>query len=123
MPSDFEVAFNTLAVPIMQDYFGVTVCIARGALVSAEFTARRQKVDNIAIGQDVGIKFNSETWDFVIPASGVEFGGEVYKPKQGDRIIEGEDVYEILPLDEFILPVQNQPGGYEYIVHTKKVDG
>jgi hypothetical protein len=44
------------------------------------------------------------------------------EPRTGDRIIEGDEVFEIQPIDANKPSVELQSGGYEWLVHTKKVE-
>lgn len=121
MPSDFEVAFNTLAAPIMQDYFGVTVCLARGSFVTAEFVARRSDREHKALGQEYGLEIEVTMRDFILPASALVIQGDTTEPQTGDRIVEGEEIFEVMPPDDVKPSVELQTGGYEWLVHTKRV--
>ena len=48
--------------------------------------------------------------------------GDTVEPRTGDRILEGTEVFEIQPPDENKNSVELQPGGYEWICHTKRVE-
>jgi hypothetical protein len=60
--------------------------------------------------------------DFVLPVESLLIDGDQIEPRTGDRIQEGSEVFEIQPPDEKTPSVELQAGGFEWIVHTKKVE-
>jgi hypothetical protein len=122
MASRFEQAFRQRAVPMLQRWFGATVCYCRGVRVSEEFTARRADRIYAAIGAEYGIEVKVTMRDYVLPVALVAIDGDEIKPRTGDRIIEGDEVFEIQPPDENTPSVELQAGLFEYIVHTKKIE-
>jgi hypothetical protein len=48
--------------------------------------------------------------------------GDAIEPRTGDRIIEADEVFEIQPPDEKRPSCEFQAGGFEWLVHTKKVE-
>lgn len=122
MPSQFESMFQRTAVPIFERLFGVTVRFCRGVYVSDEFTVRRNDREYTAIGAEYGIEIKITMRDFVLPVATLLIDGDAIEPRTGDRIIEGEEVFEIQPYDTNKPSVELQAGGYEYLVHTKKIE-
>lgn len=121
MPSRFEERFRTRAVPILAREFGVTVQFCRGVYISEEFTARRSDREYQSLGAEYGIAITITMRDFVLPKASVAIDGDEVVPRTGDRIIEGDEVFEIQPPDDNTTSVELQAGLFEYIVHTKKV--
>jgi hypothetical protein len=121
MVSRFEQRFRQHAVPMLQRWFGTTVCFCRGPYVSEPFTARRSDRVYTAIGAEFGIEVKITMRDFVLPVALVAIDGDEVEPRTGDRIIEGEEVFEIQPPDESTPSVELQAGLFEYIIHTKKI--
>lgn len=122
MPSLFERRFQAQVVPMFQRTFGVVIRFCRGHYVSEEFTARRNDKEHVAIGAEYGIEIKITMRDFVLPVASVLIDGDSVQPRTGDRIIEDAEVFEIQPPSENTPSVELQAGGYEWIVHTKKVE-
>ncbi len=122
MPSKFENQFQALAVPNFVREFGVTIRFIRGVNVSAEFAARRADREYAVIGADHGITIKITMRGFVLPVASTWIDGDAIEPRTGDRIMEGTEVFEIQPIDENKPSVELQAGGFEWIVHTKKVE-
>jgi hypothetical protein len=122
MASRFETFFKNHAVPVLNRQFGVTVTFIRGVYVSEEFTARRNDREHKAIGAEYGIEIRITMRDFVLPVESLLIDGDQIEPRTGDRIQEGSEVFEIQPPDEKTPSVELQAGGFEWIVHTKKVE-
>jgi len=122
MASRFETFFKNHAVPILNRQFGVLVTFIRGVYSSEEFTARRNDRTHTAIGAEYGIEIKITMRDFVLPVASLLIDGDQIEPRTGDRIQEGDEVFEIQPPDNNTPSVELQAGGFEYIVHTKKVE-
>lgn len=122
MPSRFEERFQTLAVPNFEREFGVTVRFFRGVNVSEEFTARRNDRTFKSLGAEYGIEVRITMRDFILPVASVAIDGDEIEPRTGDRIMEGDEVFEIQPPDNNTPSVELQAGGYEWLVHTKRVE-
>ena len=121
MPSRFENTYRERVVPAANRAFGTTVCFCRGVYVSEEFTARRSDREYQSLGAEYGIAITITMRDFVLPKASVAIDGDEVIPRTGDRIIEGDEVFEIQPPDDNTPSVELQAGLFEYIVHTKKV--
>ncbi len=122
MPSKFERFFKTHAVSVLEREFGVLVRFCRGVYVSAEFTARRADREYKAIGAEYGIEIRVSMRDFILPVATLLIDGDAIEPRTGDRIIEGDEVFEIQPPDLNRPSVELQAGEFEYLVHTKKIE-
>lgn len=122
MPSKFETKFQALAVPHLLREFGVTVQFCRGAYISEEFTARRNERELKAIGAEYGIEISITMRQYILTVSDVAIDGDLIEPRTGDRIIEGSEIFEIQPPDDNKPSVELTAGGFEYIVHTKRVE-
>lgn len=122
MPSAFEQRWQARSVPRLQTSFGVSVLFVRGANASDEFTARRNDRTYTAIGAEYGIEIKITMRDFILPVASVVIDGDQLDPRTGDRILEGEEIFEIQPPDANRPSVELQAGGYEYLVHTKKIE-
>jgi hypothetical protein len=122
MPSQFESLFQSVAVPNFNREFGVTVRFVQGVNVSEEFTARRNDRTHHAIGAEYGIEVRITMRDFILPVADVVIDGHQVEPRTGNRIVEGDETFEIQPPDENTPSVELQSGGYEWLVHTKRVE-
>jgi hypothetical protein len=122
MASRFEQRFQAVSVPQLQREFGVTITFIRGVYVSEEFAARRNDREYTAIGAEYGIEIKITMRDFVLPVELLLIDGDAVEPRTGDRIKEGSEVFEIQPPDEKKPSCELQAGGFEWIVHTKKVE-
>lgn len=122
MPSRFESTFRDRVLPAAERAFGVTVTFIRGVYVSEEFVARRNDRTHEAIGAEYGIEIKITMRDFVLPVASLLIDGDAVEPRTGDRIKEGSEIFEIQPPSENTPSVELQAGGFEYIVHTKKVE-
>lgn len=122
MPSAFESMFQRTAVPILERLFGVSIRYQRGVNLSSAFTCRRADRIYTAIGAEYGIEIKITMRDFILPVASVVIDGDTLEPRTGDRITEGTEVFEIQPIDQNKPSVELQAGGYEWLVHTKKVE-
>ena len=122
MSSRFESTFQGRVMLAAQRAFGVTVRFVRGVNVSAEFTARRADREYETIGAEYGIEIKITMRDFTVQVSSVVIDGDSIEPRTGDRIMEGEEMFQIQPVSEGKPSVELQAGGYEWICHTKKVE-
>lgn len=122
MSSRFEQRFRQFAVPRLQREFGVTITLTRGEDATEEFTARRNDREYTAIGADYGIEIKITMRDFILPVADLVIGEDEIEPRTGDRITEGTEVFEIQPPNENTPSVELQAGGFEWVVHTKKIE-
>lgn len=122
MPSRFETTFQQRVIAAAERAFGVTVTLSRGVLTSLSFTARRNDVRHSSLGGEYGIEIKVLMRDFILPVGSLVLDGDTIEPRTGDRITEGEEIFVIQPPDESSPSVELQAGGFEYLVHTKRVE-
>lgn len=121
MPNAFEANFRDRVIPAANRAFGVSVFFVRGGLLTPEFTARRGDRDYTAIDTEYGIEVTVTMRDFLLPVAGLLIDGDPIEPRTGDRIIAGDETFEIQPPDQSKPSVELQSGGIEWLVHTKKI--
>lgn len=124
MPSRFESTFQERVIPAAGRAFGVTVRFAQAGKLSDEFTARRGERTSRVIGGQFGIATGIEATlrSYILPAASLVINGKQVEPQKGNRIIEGDDVFEIHPPDDGTRAFELLPCGYEWLVNTKLVD-
>lgn len=122
MPNSFEQRFQSRSVQSLNRTFGVEVSLSRGVETTKSFTARRNNKVYQALGYDFGIAVSITMRDFYLPAASLVLGELTVAPRTGDRIYEGDMVYEIQPPDDKTPSIELLPGEYEYLVHTKQVE-
>lgn len=122
MPSRFESTFNARVVPASERAFGVSVTFSRGHLLSDSFTARRSDIKHVAMGQELGLEVRISMRDFLFAVASVVIDGDTIEPQKGDKITEGDETFQIQPPDDDTPAVELQPGGLEWLVHTKRIE-
>lgn len=122
MPNTFETTFNERVLLAGNRAFAVDVTLSRGALTTASFKARRNEQTYKALGHEIGIEVSITMRDFYLPVTSLVLDGVTIEPRTGDWITEGSEIYEISPPDDKKPSVGLLPGGYEYLVHTKRVE-
>lgn len=103
--------------------FGASVTLTRGTGTTESFTATWED-HRFDSRDEEGYVTSFSIRDFMFDKADVLLDSEVIAPREGDRINVTENgttkVYEALP--EFELPaVEEEPGGYRWRVHTKRV--
>jgi hypothetical protein len=123
MPNAFETTFNTRVIPAANRGFGVSVTLSRGALTTAEFTARRNDKHHTSMGAKYGLDISVVMRDFILPVESIVIDGIAVEPKRLDivREVETAEAFEVLQPDDNTPAVELLPGGYEWLVHTKKI--
>lgn len=121
MPSAHESMFNAASAPVIASWFGVSVFLSRGSLVTETFTARRNDREHSALGQEYGLEISIVMRDFLLPVGSVVLDGDTIEPRVGDEITEGDEVFRILPPDSVKPAVELQAGGYDWLVHTTRI--
>lgn len=122
MASLFETAFQNRVIPAAMRVFGVLVTLSRGVVSTDEFTARRNDKQYTAIGADYGIEVSVMMRDFIFPVVSLVIEEQTIEPRTGDRITEGAEVFEISPPDNNTPSIALIEGGYEWLVHTKRIE-
>lgn len=117
MPSLFESTWGTRVLPAAQRAFGVSVVLTQSGQSTDAFTARRNDWHYQGQGDEIVVDVSMRS--YILPVESLLIHGVAVVPRIGDRIVEGDDVFEIMPTDQDEA-VQLQSGGYEYIVHCKR---
>lgn len=122
MPNAFERTFNERVIPAANRGFGVEVVVSFGVQTSEPFTARRSAKDYRSEGSKYGIEVAKTLRDYLLPVASVAFEGAQVEPKRLFVIHETEtgESFEVLAPDEDTPAVELMPGGYEWLVHTRK---
>jgi len=115
----FEAAFDRRRTAA-QRAFGVEIYLQRGDVQTGLITARRPPNDYSVIGQEIGLAQDVVDREWIIAVADYAFGGTAKKPLRGDRIVEGEEVFEIMP-DDIGPAAELMSGGVEWKVRTKQV--
>lgn len=121
MGSGFDSAFRTYAIPALARFFGTSVQLVRGSSTSVAFTARRGDREYKSMGAEYGIEVTILMRDFMLPIASVVLNEIAVEPRVGDRIIDGDETFEIQPPDEHRPAVEKPPGASDWLVHTKKI--
>jgi hypothetical protein len=119
MPSRFEQRFQRSAIPMLNREFAVDVVFSQGVLSTEAFKARRSDWNYASNGNEYSMAIEITMRDFYLPVESLVIDGEQVTPKIGNLITEGTDIFEIMPLDDR-QSFELLPGGYEYLVHTKR---
>jgi hypothetical protein len=120
MSSLHEEIFRTSAVPVLESTHGVLVRLKRGTDESVLFTARRAGVDYDTPGADFGLQVVVRMRDYILPANEILIDSEITKPQHRDKLLEGSEVLEIVPVGKFPA-VEYQPATNEYLVHAQLI--
>lgn len=84
-------------MPVIERVFGVTVRVAVGPLTSDEFVARRDDRSYEATGSESEVVIDVTSRSYLLPVASVVIDGMETRPEAGWLVIDGEDVWEILP--------------------------
>jgi len=120
MATRFHETFENRVQPAIERAFGVTVTLRRGSLVTDSFTATFVEQDYDAIEHETGIQVKVSMRDYFLPVSSVVLAGKEVEPTEGMVVVDGSHEFEILPVPGKPA-VELQPGGYRYLVHTKRI--
>jgi hypothetical protein len=119
--SSFDSAFRSFAIPALSRFFGASVTFVRGSSTSAAFKARRGDREFKSIGAEYGLEVTLLMRDFMLPIASLVIDDVVVEPRVGDRIVDGDETFEIQPPDENRPAVEKPPGSSDWLVHTKKI--
>jgi hypothetical protein len=121
MPSWFETSFQERVIPGLERVFGVSVTLTDGTYTTDAFTARRSNKTFETEGNEFVLGVSFVMRDFLLPVASCVLDDAAVTPRTGFRITEGSEVFEIQPPDESTPSVELQTGGFDYLVHTKRV--
>ena len=95
MTSRFDDRFHGHALPVLNREHSVQVTLSNGVISTAEFTARRSDRIHRALGQEYGLEV---------------------------KVSIRDETFEIQPPDDDTPSVEKMTGGYEWLVHTKRIE-
>lgn len=121
MPSNHNEMFATAASPLIENQFGVSVVLERFGVRSAPFLCRRNRDRDRQIESEFTSHTNTEIRIFHLPVSSCVIGGVPVKPAVGNRIIEDEQIFEILPVEDKPA-VESKTNGQDWRVYTKRIE-
>lgn len=119
MPSWFESFHEANVKPILNETFGVTVCLACGPLVTEPFTARRsiKKYETSSGQSDVFVETTIRK--YLLPVASVVIDGEEIEPQRGWLVIEGGSEFEVIPDGNGEHAAELDSTGFDWIVNAK----
>ena len=120
MGSRFCDRFETVAMPMLETEFSVTVTFAVGTRSTDEFIAigSNREYDSIELQTGLPIKLVMREW--LMPVSSLVIDGSSVVPRSGNRVIVGDEEFEVVPIAGKPA-AELQEGGYRYLVHTQRV--
>lgn len=127
MSSSFESTFNTRVMPQIERYFGVGVKLIREHYISDEFTARRDEIVQSSFGF-IAVEAKVTKRDWLLPIADCVLQGMTTKPQPKDRIIELDDdgntvaTWEVFSPDQGVPAVEEETGGNDWRVHSRKIN-
>jgi hypothetical protein len=101
------------------DYMSVSVTYRRGYQSASVFATRGRTA--IDVGEVEGMKSRAFETDFIFRASDLVFDGSRFDPQRGDRIIEGDNTFEVMPINDELWRWCD-PQQVDIRVHVKLVD-
>lgn len=122
--STIDAMLEAYGAPMLEQGFGVQVRLQHGSQTTDEFTATwENKVYQVADSE--GFLTSFESRDFTFAKADAAISSQAFEPRAGDLITLTENesgaVYELLPVGTALPAVELMPGGYRYLVHTKRV--
>lgn len=114
----FETTFYDRALPAFQRAFGVQVTITDGQNTSDAFTGRRVKFDEEVRGEIFGYKIRRR--EYWLPVALVVINGATVAPRDGWKINEGDEVWQIRPF-EAIAAVDLDEGGLQWVCQAVRI--
>ena len=122
MASAFDALWNASAGVILKTVFSDAVTLRRGSTNTTGVTAQKFLGERTIETGDGGVlKFSGASW--VIAIADYAFSGTASTPRNGDRIVEASgEIWEVTPV-EGIAEASQLPGGVEWVIMTKRVNG
>ena len=94
--TSFDTLFEVRAMPALERLHGTTVTLSRGADTSPDITGViRGDVEYEDIGGKFGFPIKLTSRMYVLPKSKVLISAVEVEPREGDRINDGSEVFEI----------------------------
>lgn len=120
MPSFFDSVFEVAAAQPLDSVFGTHVQLRRGALTSLAFTAVWSAQEYQTLSEDLGVNLTVRKRVYRFAKADCVLAGSAAEPRAGDRLIDGDETLEIVPV-EGKPAVESEPGGYRWLVRTNRV--
>ena len=120
MGSLFGERFETIAMPMIETQFSVSVTFAVGTKSSDSFLAvgNDREYDSVELQTGLPIKLVMRDW--LLPVSSLVVSGVTVTPRAGNRVIVGDEEFEVVPVAGKPA-AELQEGGYRYLVHSQRV--
>jgi hypothetical protein len=116
LSSVHESMFLAAARPLHDQQTGVAVRFRRGMATSESFTARRSE----EVERDPSLDIDVTVRKYMLPIDKVLINSVQVEPRTGDEILEGDNVFEILPSDGGPPSVTKTIGNFDWQIYTKK---
>ena len=107
------------AEDLLDEVFGGSVTLQRGATTTAAFTASWDLQEYELVDQR-GVVTVFQSRDYLLPKASVVINGSTITPRAGDRILDSDGVFELLPVGDRPA-IEAVAGGTRWLCHTKKV--
>lgn len=125
MPTSADAQFAAV-YSMDESFFGSSVELRRGALVTPNVTAVVEEIDN-EITDDMTLhQVVVRSRDYLIRAADYIFAGQVMTPEKGDRFVEtigGNQVtFEAMPIGHLPAVERENEDGVRWRIRTKEVD-
>jgi hypothetical protein len=105
----------------LQAFASRAVTYRRGGLVSSPIAAIPAQQMYEVIDED-GFATSVQYFDWSIPAVDLVLGNARIEPRQGDRIIDGNVAYDVLPVGKRPCVEPIDPAGILLLLHTRRVN-
>jgi hypothetical protein len=104
----------------LQAFASRAVTYRRGGLVSSPIAAVPAQQMYEVIDEE-GFATSVQYFDWSIPASDLILGAARIEPRPGDRIIDGNVAYDVLPVGKRPCAEPLDPAGILLLLHTRRV--
>lgn len=129
MTSRFESTFNTRVMPANERAFGVYVRLYRNGILSDEFTARRDDISSQTLGSlGVDTRLQMRLWH--LPVSSITINSQTSEPSPLDEIWEYDGTggsvvkkWQVFSPSDGTPAIEEEPGGYDWSVFSRLING
>lgn len=120
MVSEFDRAFELSAAPQLDSWFGASVKLKHDALESESFTAVWHSQEYRSLEHETGLSIVVRRRVYSFLKTAAVLAGDTLTPTAGMYIVDGDDELLICPIDGRPA-VEEEPGGYRWLVRTDKL--
>jgi len=122
MPATFSNRYEAHAIPMLEREHGdQDVCLLRGALSTATFTARRVSRSVIAMGQELDLEIKTQRRAYLAKKTSIVIEDIQCEPRQGDVLVIDGEKWRVDPPDNSTPPAEEARGGFDWRIHVQKV--